>query len=176
MAFQMKKKYSRVLRELCETIVMTTVVFAFLVTFIVQGFKVCGRCMEPHLRSGERLLGNKFIYRFEKPVRGDIIVFRFPADPRKIFIKRIIALPGEIIEIRSGKVFINNKEIKEPYLSCNAHGDFPPQKVPEGCVFVLGDNRDESNDSRFWGDLPIKNIQAKAWLRYWPLSRLHVFK
>jgi signal peptidase I len=131
--------------------------------------------MEPNLQTGERLLGNKFIYRFEKPVRGDVIVFRFPPNPRKIFIKRVIGMPGDTVEIREGQVFLNSHKLPEPYLEHTAHGDFPPQRVPEDCVFVLGDNRDESNDSRFWGDLPVKNIQAKAWLRYWPLHKLTVF-
>jgi len=169
------KKHRRIVRELAETTLMTVVVFIFLVTFVVQGFKVYGSCMEPNLFTGERLLGNKFVYRFEKPSRGDIIVFRFPPDPHKIFIKRIVALPGETVEIRQGKVYINGKPMHEPYMRKVAHGDFPPQKVPKGNVFVLGDNRDASNDSRFWGDLPIKNIQAKAWLRYWPMARMTVF-
>lgn len=172
----MSKKHRRVLRELVETTMMTLVVFVFLITFVVQGFKVYGSCMEPNLYTGERLLGNKFVYRFEAPSRGDIVVFRFPPDPRKIFIKRIVALPGETVEIRSGKVYLDGDILDEPYLRNLAHGDFPPQKVPKGRVFVLGDNRDASNDSRFWGDLPIKNIQAKAWFRYWPVARMTVFK
>lgn len=171
----MNKKYKRVFRELVETALMTAVVFIFLITFVVQGFKVYGSCMQPNLYTGERLLGNKFIYRFEEPTRGDIIVFRYPPNPRKVFVKRIIALPEETIEIRSGKVYVNGSTLAEPYLTNTPHGDFPPQKVPRGCVFVLGDNRDASNDSRSWGNLPMKNIQAKAWLRYWPVSRVAVF-
>lgn len=171
----MKIRFSRIIREIIETIIMTLVVFAFLVTFVVQGFKVYGSCMEPNLKTGERLLGNKFIYRFERPLRGDIVVFRFPPNPRKIFIKRVIGVPGDIVEIRDGKVYVNGRKLDEPYVANTPHGDFPPQRVPEGCVFVLGDNRDESNDSRFWGDLPIKYIQAKAWLRYWPPDRLEIF-
>lgn len=170
-----KKKHRRILRELIETTLMTIVVFVFLITFVIQGFKVYGSCMEPNLYTGERLLGNKFVYRFENPSRGDIIVFRFPPDPHKIFIKRIIGLPGETVEIREGKVYVNGKVLDESYMRNVAHGDFPPQKVPKENVFVLGDNRDSSNDSRFWGDLPIKNIQAKAWLRYWPIARTTVF-
>ncbi len=171
----MRKKYIRILRELVETALMTAIVFVFLITFVVQGFKVYGSCMEPNLHTGERLLGNKFIYRFEKPSRGDVVVFRFPANPRKVFVKRIIALPDEILEIRDGKVYINGDTLDEPYLGKAPHGDFPPQKVPKGYVFVLGDNRDASNDSRLWGNLPMRNIQAKAWVRYWPLSRIVVF-
>jgi len=169
------KNYRRILREILETGLMTVVVFAFLITFVIQGFRVFGSCMEPNLRTGERLIGNKFVYRFGDPGRGDVVVFRFPPEPKKVFIKRIVALPGETVEIRQGTVFVNGEALAEPYVRKAAHGDFPPQRVPEGNVFVLGDNRDVSNDSRFWGDLPVKNIQAKAWLRYWPVARMSVF-
>ncbi|HUV05772.1 MAG TPA: signal peptidase I [Armatimonadota bacterium] len=171
----MKKKLLSALRQIADTVVMTAVIFVFLVTFVVQGYKVYGSCMEPNLRTGERLLGNKFIYRFEKPTRGDVVVFKYPPDPRKVFIKRIIALPGETVEIHEGKVYINGRGIDEcPYVKNAPHGDFSPRKVPANHVFVLGDNRDESNDSRSWGVLPLDNIQAKAWVRYWPFSRLDV--
>ncbi|HET6455579.1 MAG TPA: signal peptidase I [Armatimonadota bacterium] len=172
----MSKKHSRLFREFVETIVMTLVVFLILVTFVIQGFKVYGSCMEPNLQTGERLLGNKFIYRFEKPNRGDIVVFNYPADPRKVFIKRIVALPGETVEIHRGKLFVDRKPVPEEYVKARAHGSYPPEKVAAGHVFVLGDNRDQSNDSRFWGELPIGNIQARAWLRYWPLSKISVFR
>lgn len=173
----MKASHSRLLREFVETISMTAVVFLCLVTFVVQGFKVYGSCMEPNVQTGERLLGNKFVYRFGKPIRGDIVVFRYPPDPSKVFIKRVIGLPGETVEMRGGKVYVNNRPIDERlYVRTAAHGDFAPRKISKGHVFVLGDNRDESNDSRFWGELPVDKIQAKAWLRYWPLSRLTVFR
>ena len=155
---------------------MTLVVFLFLVTFVVQGYKVYGSCMEPNLNTGERLLGNKFVYRFDKPARGDIVVFKYPRDPSKFFIKRIIALPNETVQIRSGKVYVNGRKLDESqYVVKIPHGHYPPERVPKGAVFVLGDNRDESNDSRFWGVLPTRNIQAKACLRYWPCSRICKF-
>ena len=172
----MSKRYSRLFREFIETIVMTLVVFLLLVTFVIQGFKVYGSCMEPNLHTGERLLGNKFIYHFEKPVRGDIIVFKYPPDPSKVFIKRVVALSGDTVEIQSGKLYVNKKRVVEDYVKTIPHGDFPAEKVAGGHVFVLGDNRDESNDSRFWGELPIDNIQARAWLRYWPVVKIAVFR
>lgn len=173
----MKKKYSRLFKDVIETVVMTLVVFLVLVTFVVQGYKVSGSCMEPNLFTGERLLGNKFIYRFERPVRGDVIVFKYPPDPRKVFIKRVVGLPGDTIEIDSGTVLINSKPLNERVYVINApHGDFGPHKVSKDHLFVLGDNRDESNDSRFWGELPMRDVQAKAWLRYWPFARLSAFK
>lgn len=173
----MNKKYSRLFRDVIETVFMTVVVFLILVTFVIQGYKVSGSCMEPNLYTGERLLGNKFIFHFEKPVRGDVIVFKYPPDPRKVFIKRIIGMPGDTVLIREGKVYVNSKPLDEhEYVKNIPHGDYGPTKVTKNHLFVLGDNRDESNDSRFWGELPISNIQAKAWLRYWPVYRLAAFK
>ena len=169
----MNKKYSRLLRESAETFILTITVFLVLVTFIVQGYKVYGNCMEPNLFTGERLLGNKFVYRFEQPRRGDVVVFKYPPDPGKVFIKRIIAVPGDTIRIQDGKVYINSTELDEHrYVKTVTHSSFGPRTVSKDHVFVLGDNREESNDSRFWGELPIRNIQAKAWVRYWPVSRL----
>lgn len=156
---------------------MTFLVFLFLVTFVVQGFKVYGSCMEPNLVTGQRLLGNKFVYRFDTPKRGDIVVFKYPLDPTRIFIKRVIGLPGETVEIRNGKVYIDKNKLSEGFYVKNAvHGSFPPEKIPTGSVFVLGDNRDQSNDSRYWGDLPLSNIEAKAWVRYWPMSQFGVVR
>jgi len=173
----LKKKLPRALREFLETLAMTAVVFLFLITFVVQGYKVYGSCMSPNLVTGERLLGNKFVYRFGQPNRGDIVVFKYPPDPQKTFVKRVIGLPGETVEIKQGDVFINDHKLAEKFYVKNAaHGDYPRQKIPAGQLFVLGDNRDQSNDSRYWGDLPINNIQAKAWVRYWPISRLQVLK
>ncbi|HEY3298542.1 MAG TPA: signal peptidase I [Armatimonadota bacterium] len=172
----MKKRHLRLIKESSETFLLTLVVFLFLVTFVIQGYKVFGSCMEPNLITGERLLGNKFVYRFERVHRGDIIVFKFPPDPQRIFIKRVIALPGESVEIKHGRVYVNDRAIDEhAYVKNIPHDDFPRRKIPAGSAFVLGDNRDNSNDSRAWGNLPIANIQARAWLRYWPLSRMQVF-
>lgn len=171
----MKKKISPILRQVVDTIVLTALIFLFLVTFVVQGYKVYGSCMEPNLRSGERLLGNKFIYRFAKPGRGDVIVFKYPRDPSKVFVKRVVGLPGETVEIRSGRVFIDGKPVDEHKYVKNTprdpNGDLIRHRVAPNHLFVLGDNRDQSNDSRSWGDLPIEDVQAKVWLRYWPPAR-----
>jgi signal peptidase I len=173
----MDKKYSRLLREIAETIILTALVFLILITFVVQGYKVYGSCMEPNLYTGERLLGNKFVYRFERPGRGDVVVFKYPPDPKKVFIKRIIGVPGDTVMMRGGKLFVNSVvQDEHQYVKTIPHGSFGPRTVSKGHVFVLGDNRDESNDSRFWGELPVQNIQAKAWLRYWPVSRLAAFR
>lgn len=173
----MRKALPPLLRQAAETLALTAVLFLILVTFVVQGYKVYGNCMEPNLSTGERLLGNKFIYRFDRPCRGDVIVFRYPKDPAKVFVKRVIACPGETVEIRDGKVYVNDSPLQESdYVRKTPHGDYAKSFVPNDCVFVLGDNRDDSNDSRSWGLLPVENIQAKAWLRYYPLSRMAVFR
>lgn len=158
-------------RDLVKASMMTLILFLLMITFIVQGFKVYGSCMEPNLNTGERLLGNKFIYRFEKPSRGDVIVFRYPKDPKRIYIKRVIALPGERLSIRSGSVYINGKKLTEPYVRYIPHGDYTETRISEDCLFVMGDFRDVSNDSRYWGELPLRNVQAKVWVKYWPVRR-----
>jgi signal peptidase I len=163
-------------REWIETLVATLLIFLFVESFVVQGFKVYGSCMEPNLYTGERLLGNKLVYRIDGIHRGDIVVFRPPHRPDTPFIKRVIGMPGEILEIRRSQVYINGHPLHEPYLRLSWHDDRPAERIPPGMLFVMGDNRDNSSDSRAWGDLPLANVQAKAWLRYWPLSRLEVLR
>lgn len=139
--------------------------------WVVQGYQVYGCCMEPNLFTGERLLGSK-ISLMEGVHRGDVVVFRPPHKPHTAFIKRVIGLPGETLEIRRSHVYVNGRRLSEPYLHRTWHDDRPPERVPDHMVFVMGDNRDNSSDSRMWGELPIRNIQAKAWLRYWPLNKV----
>jgi signal peptidase I len=161
-------------REWVETLLATLLIFLFVESFVVQGFKVYGSCMEPNLYTGERLLGNKLIYRMDGIHRGDIVVFRPPHRPDTPFIKRVIGMPGEIIAIQHNQVYINSRPLHEPYLRLAWHDDRPAERISPGMLFVMGDNRDNSSDSRSWGELPLQNIQAKAWLRYWPLSRLEI--
>lgn len=159
------------MREWVKTIGLTIGLFLFLITFVAQGYMVYGGCMEPNLCTGERLLGNKLIYRFSEPSRGDVVIFRYPRDPSQIYVKRIIGLPGEVVEMRRGRVFVNNHAIDEhKYLKNRSFGNLPPRRIGKSSLFVLGDNRNNSNDSRFWGNLPIDNIQAKACMLYWPFS------
>jgi signal peptidase I len=154
-----------------RTALVTALLFFFLVAFVIQGFRVYGSCMEPNLHTGERVLGNKLIYRFKSPARGDVVVFKYPKDPSKIYIKRVIGLPGEVIEIKQGRVFINDAQIHEPYLLYLTHDSYGPERIKPNSLFVMGDHRDQSNDSRFWGELPIRNIEAKAWVKYWPVKK-----
>jgi signal peptidase I len=159
-----------------QTAAITSCLFFLVTAFVAQGFAVSGSCMEPNLWTGERILGNKLTYLVEPPMRGDVVVFRYPVDPRKTYIKRVIGLPGETIDIRSGRVYINSKLLNEPYVINTAHGDYGPETIKPGKLFVMGDYRDESNDSRIWGELPIANIKAKAWVRYWPVKRLEMMR
>lgn len=168
----------RFLQRPARTIVRCTLLVMVLscamLVFGTRGFLVYGSCMEPNLKTGERVLAARFPYLFGGPNRGDVVIFRYPKDPSKNYVKRVIGLPGDEVEIRGGIILINGQQLNEPYKEYLAHGDYGPTFVHPDMLFVLGDNRDQSNDSRFWGELPIANIQAKAMLRYWPLSRFHV--
>lgn len=135
--------------------------------------------MYPNFHNNEYLLTNKLSYRLGKPGRGDVVVFKAPKNQEYDYIKRIIGLPGEEIEIRSGKLYINDKLLDESYLPSEyrtSGGSFWREgletPVPEGQYFVLGDNRSHSSDSREWGTVPLENIIGKAWLRYWPFNKL----
>ena len=142
--------------------------------FVIQPVKVEGTSMQPRLVDQERIFVNRFIYRFEDIHRGDIVVFWYPRDTSKSFIKRIVAVPGDIVEIRRGTVFVNGREVKEPYLKAEFRDreSYPRTIVPPHQYFVLGDHRNSSNDSRIWGFVPRDLIYGKAVFRYWPVSRL----
>ncbi|HHV61883.1 MAG TPA: signal peptidase I [Firmicutes bacterium] len=160
--------------EYLQAFVIAVVLAAFIITFIAQSFVVQGSSMEPTLHNGERLLVNKFIYRFREPARGEIVVFRYPFDPRRKFIKRVIGVPGDRVEIRDGAVFLNGSRLDEPYTLDRTYGAYGPEVVPEGRIFVLGDNRNNSEDSRFAdvGFVPLSNVVGHAFVIYWPLNRI----
>jgi len=144
--------------------------------FVMQGFCVSGECMQPHLYTGERVLANKLAYQLGAPKRGEIVIFNYPKDPKQIYVKRVIGLPGETVAIQNGSVSINGKRLPEPYKTFAAHGDMAPRRVPSGQYFVMGDNRDVSDDSRYWGDLPRYDIIGEAVACYWPPSRCQVLR
>ena len=156
------------LRESVETAVLALLIF-LLMRVVVQNFRIEGYSMEPNLHQGQYLIVNKAVYRWlHPPERGDIIVFEYPRAPDRDFIKRVIGLPGEKVEIRNGVVYINDEPLPEPYLDNKGHGNFPPTVLGPDQYFVLGDNRDNSSDSRMWGPLPRDRIIGKAWVSYWP--------
>ena len=156
--------------DLLHDLAIAIVVCVLLITYVVQAFKVQGTSMSPELKDGDRILVNKFLYYFGDIERGDVVVFWYPEDPKLSFIKRVVALPGETVEIRSGAVLVNGTLIDETYVSgTNADlRSFPPHEVRLGHFFVLGDNRRGSNDSRSWGLVPERYIYGKAFLRIWP--------
>jgi signal peptidase I len=168
---------SKVLDELkswFRDILFAFVTAIFIVIFVVQPVKVEGTSMQPHLVDQERIFVNRFIYRFAEIDRGDVVVFWFPKDPNKSFIKRVLALPADEVEIRNGAVYVNGAKQDEPYLTreFQDHDSYPKTVVPEDHYFVLGDHRNSSNDSRNWGWVPRENIYGKAVFRYWPVSRV----
>lgn len=158
------------LRELIETALVVLVVLA-LVNTTTARFRIEGSSMEPSLHDGEYVLISKVSYWFGQPRRGDVVVFRFPHDPSRDFIKRVIGLPGETVAIRDGKVFINGRPLQEPYIRGPIAYTYGPVTLGPEEYFVLGDNRNASNDSHNWGMLPRSAIIGKAWLIYWPPQR-----
>ena len=144
-----------------------------IVIFVVQPVKVAGISMEPEIQPQDRLLVNKFGYYFSDIGRGDIVVFWSTRDESQSFIKRVVGLPGDRIEIRSGVVFVNEKRLSEPYLVRQLGGEsHPVEVVSSQHYFVLGDHRNSSSDSRDWGSVPEQNIFGEAVFRYWPLEKM----
>lgn len=183
------------IRELIETVILALLIFLGL-QFSIQNFRVEGSSMQPTLEEGQYVLVNKLVYLrlapqglssllpfvnsereevifpFSAPSLGDVIIFHFPRDPSRDFVKRVIGVPGDVVEIKQGRVFLNGEEIDEPYVTHPDRGSMAPRSIPENSFFVLGDNRRASNDSRDWGTVPAENIIGKAWVSYWPLDRL----
>lgn len=167
-----------VFQEYVEAIVMAVVLAAFIMTFIARSFSVEGQSMEPTLHNGERLLVDELSYRFRAPQRGEIVVLRFPADPRYRFIKRVIGIPGDNIVVQGGRVVLNGTPLEEGYIKEPVLGEFGPFVVPPGTVFVMGDNRNHSEDSRFppVGYVPRKLLVGRAIVRFWPVTRLSLVR
>jgi signal peptidase I len=143
-----------------------------IIVFLYQPVKVEGTSMAPLLSDQERIFINKFVYRFEPIVRGDVVVFWYPLDRTKSFIKRVVGLPGETVEIRRGVVYINGDAVPEPYVPPQYAdvSDFGPIKVPKGSYFVMGDHRISSNDSRVFGPVASQYIYGRAVFAYWPVD------
>jgi len=191
-----------VVKELLETAIFILLVF-LIVRGVVQNFKIEGQSMERNLHSGQYILVNKIVYfhfdmnaplrvlpgngnltpkivyPFHMPHRGDVLVFEYPRDVSKDYIKRVIGLPNETVEVRDGKVYVNGTLLDEPYLQADLQTVCRPEdtcsrsavKVPPDAVFVMGDNRPNSSDSREWEPLPLDRIIGKAWVSYWPIER-----
>lgn len=145
-----------------------------IIVFLYQPVKVEGTSMAPLLSDQERIFINKFVYRFEPIQRGDVIVFWYPLDRSKSFIKRVIALPGEMVEIRQGVVKVNGHTLPEPYVPARYEdlSDYGPVRVPSDAYFVMGDHRISSNDSRIFGPVPRRFIYGRAVFAYWPVDHI----
>lgn len=171
-------KRKSLLREVLETLILALVIALAIRFLLVEVYRVQGTSMESTLHSGERVLVNKFIYRWagQTPKPGDIIVFQYPKEPDRDFIKRVVALGGDRVEIREGKVYRNGLLVPEAPGVRLSEEDIPAEvTVPADSVWVLGDNRNNSEDSRWFGAVPISYIRGKAFFRVWPLSRMCLF-
>lgn len=152
--------------DVLETLVLSVVLFVS-INLVSARIRVDGASMEPTLVSGEYVIVSRLSYRLGNPQRGDIIVFHFPRDPKEEYIKRLIGLPGDVVEVKDGSVYVNGQLLDETYLKVktNYTGAW---NVPEGQLFVLGDNRNNSSDSHDWGTVPMDYVVGKAILVYWP--------
>ena len=165
------RRTARLARELAETIVPAIIIALLIHVFLAQATRVFGQSMEPNLHTNMRLVVEKVSYRMHSPHRGDIVVLRVrPGD--ELLIKRIIGLPGDEVEIHDGQVYVNGKALEEPYLNQNTRGNLASRVVPPLHVFVMGDNRRASNDSRSFGPVHIDNIVGRAWFSYWPVGNI----
>jgi signal peptidase I len=169
-----RQRFLRASWEFLHDLSVAVLFCFFLIAFVAQAFRVQGTSMEPLLLDGERIVVNKFVYRFRAIERGDVVVFWYPRDPSVSFVKRVVALPGDFVEIRGGELAVNGVAVKEPYLpaSFRDHDSHGPTEVRKGYYFVLGDHRRSSNDSRSWGEVPEKYIYGRAVFRFWPMSRI----
>ena len=185
-----KVKRKSVFREYAEAAALAVLLALFIRTFVVQAFKIPSSSMEPTLLVGDHILVNKFIYGVKipfinktiipirNPQRGDVIVFIYPVDKSKDFIKRVIGLPGDKIEIADRKILINGELYNDDHGNYSDQGEklpgrsisrppFGPKRVPDNHLFVMGDNRDHSSDSRVWGFVPLSSVKGKAFIIYW---------
>ncbi|MCX5700249.1 MAG: signal peptidase I [Candidatus Omnitrophica bacterium] len=192
----MTTKKKSIIREWIEAAIFAAfLAFCVIRPFVVQAFKIPTGSMRPTLLEGDLILVNKFIYgakvpftqlrlpAINKPKRGDVVVFIYPEDKKKDFIKRLVGLPGDIIEIKNGSIFVNDRLVTEPIFGKHYYynrGDFAKEGekivVPEKSYFVLGDNSGSSKDSRYWGFVPENNILGQALVIYWPINRIRIIK
>ena len=176
-----KKEQNSVVAEILDylkTIVIVVVVVLLLNQFVLINARIPSESMQNTIMVGDQIFGNRLAYRNSDPERFDIVIFRYPDDPDQLFIKRVIGLPGETVEINDGKVYINGSDtpLDDSFCPETPIGDFGPYEVPEDSYFMLGDNRNWSKDSRFWENTYVHEdaILGKAVLRYWPLNKIGV--
>lgn len=173
-----KANATGVVLEYAKALLQAGILAAIIIVFIAQSHLVDGASMENTLHNRERLMVDKISYRFIEPKRGEIIVFRYPKDTRARFVKRIIGIPGDTVEIRDRVVYVNDVAVDEPYIKAPTYYNFAPIEVQPGHVFVMGDNRNNSLDSRFAdvGQVPYNLIIGRALFSYWPVKAMKVFR
>ena len=184
MKLKLSPKTKAVIREYAESIVIALILALIVRTFIVQAFKIPTGSMRPTLVEGDRILVNKFIYRFKDPRAGDIIVFKYPEDPKRDFIKRLVATGGQKLSIKDGRIYVDGKALsgyghfeQRYYYNQGTFGEEGETiLVPKNSFFVLGDNSASSRDSRYWGFVPRRNLVGKAFFLYWPPTRVRLTK
>jgi signal peptidase I len=167
-------------REILETIVPAILIALLINLFLAQATRVYGQSMEPNLHTDQRLIVEKISYNrylrqyfgVEGPERGDVVVIDLDTQSSELLIKRVIGLPGDVVKIHNGQVFVNDQALEESYITSVTTGFYGPTTVPPLHVFVLGDNRSFSNDSRSFGTVPLKAVVGRAWFSYWPLDQL----
>lgn len=162
-------------RELVETFLPAIAIVLVINLLLAQPRTVHGESMEPSLHENERVIVDLVSFRWRQPERGEIIVLRLPEQDTDPLIKRVVGLPGDTVAIRNGKVLVNDEVLDEPYLDQVTAGRMSAKVVPEAHVFVLGDNRGASNDSRYFGMVPYEDVLGRAWLRYWPPAEAGLF-
>ncbi len=168
------RRVSRSLWEFGKTLLVAFILAQLIMVSVAQAFQVEQYSMEPTLLPHDRVLVNKFLYRFRPPQRGDVIVLRYPLNQQRNYIKRIIGLSGETLQLKDGKLYINGRIIREPYLHEAPQGSYGPFTVPADSVFVMGDNRNNSEDSRSFGPLKKELIVGQALFIYWPPTHVHL--
>ncbi len=173
------KRTLHLVREVLETIVPAVLIALLINLFLAQATRVYGQSMEPNLHTDQRLVVEKLSYNrhfrqllgLNGPERGDVVVIRVKTQGDELLIKRVIGLPGDTVEIHDGQVFVNGQPLAEPYLAGATTGFYGPSIIPPLQIFVLGDNRGFSNDSRSFGTVPLEDVVGRAWFSYWPLEQ-----
>lgn len=176
----MQSREVSLLKEMVHFALLTIAIVLPIRLFVAEPFIVSGASMEPTFDTGEYLIVDRLSYRFEEPSRGEVIIFRYPLDPDKYFIKRIVGLPGETVELSGKEIRIKNSQNKEGFsldqtYITHQRNDYLSFTLGPAQYFVLGDNRSASSDSRSWGTLPRENIVGRAFLRLFPLTKITVF-
>jgi signal peptidase I len=170
-----KTRKAGVAELILTAVVAFVLVFGFVRPYVVEAYRIPTESMVPTLEVGDRVLANKFVYRFTEPERRDIVVFdSIDEDDDQTLIKRVVGVAGDEIQLQGGVLYVNGEEQEEPYLNDadQSQGFYGPTVVPEGHIFVMGDNRGNSADSRVFGPLPLENLKGEAFMRFWPVSKI----